>query len=360
MKELIFFLIGIVISALVVSGENSIPLVKLESQMTISYQESDFYFKRPWNIKIADDGSIFLLDEKQFLKFDASGKYLSNMHRYGEGPGESIYIRDYQLFPDKIIIYSSQPKKILILNISGNLLKEFKSSPATSPFKILSIEEEKIWTLVSNIKDDGKAVDGIIDIDLELCKKTFEGENIGTGLYFSEKTYLNKIPMGQGYQLRMSILVPVLFTTSKDGRLYVSNNQKYNIKQVDLVQGKIIKEFSAPFDPILYRRKPLEKGKQKSQLIEPDYFNDIQKIAMDDNILWVFTSKIFDGKGILVDRFSNDGEHIDRFYLKLPQVEFVQDIAVKPLALFKGFIFTVEKDRDENPRVVKYKWIRLD
>jgi hypothetical protein len=43
------------------------------------------------HIKTAPDGSIFVLDEKQFLKFDKKGKFIKNLFKKGQGPGEFLF-----------------------------------------------------------------------------------------------------------------------------------------------------------------------------------------------------------------------------------------------------------------------------
>ena len=53
----------------------------------------EYYFKNPRDLTIAPDGSLFLLDEFQVLHFDKAGKFVRNLYKKGQGPGEMSYVR---------------------------------------------------------------------------------------------------------------------------------------------------------------------------------------------------------------------------------------------------------------------------
>jgi len=355
MKALIILILVMSLPIWTAPVEKPIPVVKLKPQMTITYQEGDFYFKHPLSIKIADDGSIFLIDDKQFLKFNASGKFLANQQKAGEGPGEIIYIGFYQLLPGKIIIYSGQPSKIIVTTLDGTLLQEYKISKQSGPLMMVNLKEDHYWAFFPNFEFNGKPMNGFMEVNSELCSGTFDGKIKKTGIFFKEKYYLISHSAGKNTRLSLILIDKIHYAATKTGILFVANSPKYAINRIDLGEGKNLGEISAPYESVRYSEKPQDKDKPKSTIPTPEYFNDIQKLIMGDNILWVLTSKVVEGKGILVDQYSETGEHRKRFFLDLPQVTSALDIENKPITLYKDSLFTVETDDEDNPVVVKYE-----
>ena len=49
---------------------------------------SDFYFGWPNELRPGPDGSLLLRDRDQVLHFAANGKFLHNLFKKGQGPGE--------------------------------------------------------------------------------------------------------------------------------------------------------------------------------------------------------------------------------------------------------------------------------
>ncbi|MGB2763397.1 MAG: hypothetical protein WBC20_03200, partial [Candidatus Aminicenantaceae bacterium] len=46
-------------------------ILKLEEVFRITDESGDFYFRYPGDLKVAPDGTIFIADEDQFLKFSS-------------------------------------------------------------------------------------------------------------------------------------------------------------------------------------------------------------------------------------------------------------------------------------------------
>ena len=83
-------------------------VLKFRDEWVITDEGGDFYFKGPNHLQVADDGSVFVADEKQLLRFSPDGRFLKNIFKSGQGPGEigswfsylpaggSLFIRDGQ------------------------------------------------------------------------------------------------------------------------------------------------------------------------------------------------------------------------------------------------------------------------
>jgi hypothetical protein len=93
----------------------------------ITDENGEFFFKYPSSIKIAEDGSIFLTDDSQFLKFTSDGKFLKNIKKKGQGPGEiqSPFFY-YHLQDENIFIYDPMNIKIIFMDQEGKLIEEFR------------------------------------------------------------------------------------------------------------------------------------------------------------------------------------------------------------------------------------------
>ena len=103
-------------------------LVDLKEVLSIHDEGDAYYFKYPSILRIAPDGSIFVLDwrSNQLLQFDTNGKFLRNFFKKGQGPGELSLISYFCFEGNNIIIYDGRLQKILWLNFNGEAVKEFK------------------------------------------------------------------------------------------------------------------------------------------------------------------------------------------------------------------------------------------
>jgi hypothetical protein len=63
-------------------------VIRLSEVWRITDQGGEFYFQSPRRLQIADDGTIFVADEKEFLRFSADGKFIKDLFKSGQGPGE--------------------------------------------------------------------------------------------------------------------------------------------------------------------------------------------------------------------------------------------------------------------------------
>ncbi|MCP5048227.1 MAG: 6-bladed beta-propeller [bacterium] len=343
------------------TGSNAGRIVALNEVLRVTGDDDgDFYLKRPGKIKVAPDGGFFLVDGSQFLRFDTTGKYINNQQKKGEGPGEYVYMNDYHFSGTSIFIFAQRPSKIIITDLTGKLIKEQRLTRQMGFHRILGVQRDGYWAAGAEFGEFGKLKTGYFDVKRELMKGTFDGKTRAIGLMFKEKTYLMRQKMGDSFQIWILNAIPAFFATDKHRQLYVSNSREYKIQQVDLEKGKITGAFNRKYTRIPFQKENTEEAKKYDSAPAPDFFNDIRGIFINNDHIWVLTSTITKGKGLLVDVFSKEGVYTDNFYLPLPQVETPHDINRsnnfnKPITLYKNFLFTVETDDDDNPVVVKYK-----
>lgn len=111
-------------------SKNAGRVLKLEEIFRITDESDDFYFSWPLDLKVDSEGSFFLLDENQFLKFSADGEYLKNLFTKGQGPGEfenprylciselgNIYVAD--VFERKIEVFNQEGEYQRAINLKN-------------------------------------------------------------------------------------------------------------------------------------------------------------------------------------------------------------------------------------------------
>ena len=110
-------------------GEDDERVLNLHQVLRIEDVQADYYLKSPRDIQIASDGSLFVVDEDQLLKFDANGQFIKNLYKKGQGPGELEGISDLIISDDALIILQGQPNKIMLMSHDGEFIREFRPQP---------------------------------------------------------------------------------------------------------------------------------------------------------------------------------------------------------------------------------------
>lgn len=352
------FLIGI--SSPIIAN-TPIPVIQIKKVLEISDEggEKGFYFKRPSNIKIATDGSIFLIDENQFLRFDRAGKFLNNQQKKGAGPSEYVYIYNYDFSGEKIILLTGPTQKVIETDLNGKLLKEYRLEKNIAFLKVVNLSEEKIWFVGSMLRDLNKQELGKSRVEFELGYISQEGKIVESNIFFNEEWFLMKKTFGENVQIMMTSLVPIVYSSDKGNNLFISDSGDYKIHKVDLKRIKKTGDLTRKFERIPYEDEGLEEEKRRkdSRIPEPKYFNDILKLMVYDDYLFVLTAKVEKGKGVLVDIFFKDGKYFKSFYLQLPCFKRVKDVLVTPIVIDKEFIYTIETDEEDNKVLIKYESI---
>ena len=364
MKRIIFILLVVVTASLLTAAgttdKTAGRTAVLKEVLRIGDEGGDFYLKQPTRIKTAPDGSIFIMDDEQFLRFDKNGRFINNQQKKGEGPGEYLSLFDFTFLDNKIVLYSNQPAKIIETDITGTLLKEYRLERRMGFIRILNIDGDGYWLAQAGFEDIAKKNSGPFTLTLEISRGAYDGKTEKTGITFPEKWYMLKESSSKGVRMALISLSRSVFTMDGSSTLFASTSQPYGIQRVDLENKKVTGIIKRDYNSVPYSEKEPEEGEKENERSRPkdsipDFFSDVQYILIHNDHLWVLTSTVEKDKGVLVDVFTKDGKYTDHFYLPLPQVETANDLERKPMFLDGDCLFTVESDEDENPVVVKYK-----
>ena len=106
------------------SSRNAGRVVSLKEEMRIEDTGAGFFFKTPYTIRVSPRGDIFIKDgQEQALQFDPQGRFVRNLFKKGQGPGELTGLLDIWASPDRLYLLGFPPK-ILVFNYDGKLVNE--------------------------------------------------------------------------------------------------------------------------------------------------------------------------------------------------------------------------------------------
>jgi hypothetical protein len=336
-------------------SKNAGRVLQLTEELRITDTQGDFYFKSPDNIKIAPDGSIFVLDEEQFLKFDKNGKFIKNLFKKGQGPGEFQRIGNYLFSGNEIVVLQGGPNKIVRFNMLGELISEIRPEEGVS--KLITCLDDEYITARSSFPKLGKAGEEpeIIDIKWSLKLVTEDGKVENTNLEFPVKWYAKRLKNA----IIANFIVDFTAWPFMDKFLVIYHTQEYMLKLLDLECLQIVRTFTREYSKV--KHKPDKTGSVETRpniytLVPPvDYLNDVQKLFIQNKTIWVMTSTVDEKKGILVDVFNQQGEYVDNFYIPLQQHVEIEGLSQHPMTVSDDSLFIVEYDENDIPSVVKYK-----
>lgn len=336
-------------------------VVKIAEEWRITDEGAAFFLDRPHSIQPAGDGSIFLVDRDQILRFSAEGKFLKNILRLGQGPGEVtpqrggarpyLLVQGYDLY-----ISDTASKRCWRTDLDGRLGEEFSVPRSDRPGLIGVIKEGLLfWKLFFPPRRD--PVDGreliskgeFIDLPQTLTVAAWERGKEKDIFTVTNRTFVSP---------RMTYPAHMTAALSPDGRrFYFVLGLEYLVQEVDLASGTVVRKFKracqrVPPPP----RKPLEgraaqvneEDRRKGWLPpDPEFLADVPGLRVVGDLLWVSTSTRDEVKGTLIDVFDREGRYVDCFWTGKSWGP-----------VYDGFVFCSEKGPDAAVSVVKYKIVK--
>jgi hypothetical protein len=341
-------------------SKNAGRIVDLQDVLSIHDEGDAYYFKYPSNLKIAPDGSIFVLDwmSNQLLQFGTNGKFLRNFFKKGQGPGELSSVSDFFFEGNNIIIYDARLRKILWLNFNGEAVKEFKVRRKTRGFMFELYHQDTYYFIQYNVQFTMKKP-SYVDVPYYLTSISEDGNEAHKLTSFLLKAYV--VPgMGGGggvFNLEKMITAPLA-----NRYLFISHSAEYLVKLFDAATNKIIHSFNREYKRVKPSSDYKERMKKGSfgidgkEYTEPDrkYLNDIQNLFVNQKMLWVMTSTMDKKKGILFDVFDLEGRYVDKFYVKFTEENFPQG-GINRMAVAGEFLYQIETTPEETYVIKKYK-----
>ena len=312
----------------------------------------DYYFKGPRDLTIAPDGSLFLIDEFQVLQFDKAGKFVRNLHKKGQGPGEMSYVRACLTTEKNVIVHTASPDRLLFFDYSGRYEKEIPIRALTDnkyrlrPKTLLSSGGK--FYIQSADFPMAKGVPDYVEVPhtiLALDEATFESQELSS---FPTIWYI----VGDGGETGSYYISSFFAVPFRGQYLALSHTSEYLIKIYDPAADKVVREFRRAYE----RAKPdpptaldhMMVGGKRYPHPEQKFQSDVKVILTRGDQIWIVTSTRDKSKGVLIDVFDGKGTFIDNFYLKLPESALRQLRWSGYCTLDGDFLWVAESDAEED------------
>jgi len=338
-------------------NKNAGRILKLKEELRIDDVGDEFYFRNPQDIKVSPNGSIFILDENQLLHFNSSGKFIRNYFKSGQGPGETMNVREYLVDKDKLIIQGTG-SKIMIYDFAGRFVSEHSHHeiPAFSSLRLGFNNKYYFSSRNYPIMDKPSY--------LSLSKNKMisfspEDDKISSLMDFPTNIYtVLKKGKGRGI-INVEELIAVPF---KQKFLFLSHTGNYLIKLYDAEKNKVSRMFTRKF-PKIRITEEYEREKTSGLLMdgkpvkvrEMKFQDGVRWLFINNGNIWVMTSIKDKRNGTLFDVFTPEGEYIDNFYLKIPENQRRRIYGKWHFEIKDGSLYTIERTPESTYCIIRYR-----
>jgi hypothetical protein len=320
---------------------------------------SDYYFKWPHGIKTGPDGSLYLLDESQVLRFDKNGKYLQNLFKKGQGPGEVNNVSACLATDKSIAIHSPYPNKLVIFDDSGKYERETPVRSETRTMTTALLFRGGSFYLETREFPRAKGDPDFVDSPHAILAVDAATGAIKNLTSFVTRAFVVTSPAGGGGMFDITRLISVPF---KRGLLALTHTEEYLLKIYDPEADKITREFRRAYQRV--KPEPLTEEQKKGGMIidgkhygppELKFQNDVRNLLARGDEIWAVTSTRDKAQGVLVDVFDGEGIYRDCFWLKLPEAALASVLSPGQCALDGDFLWAVERSEDGTFGIKKYR-----
>ena len=339
-------------------NKNAGRILKLKEELRIDDVGDEFYFRNPQDIKVSPNGSIFILDENQLLHFDSSGKFIRNYFKSGQGPGETMQVREYLVDKDKLIIQDAG-SKIMNYEFSGRFVSEYSHHeiPVQSSLRLCF---ENTYYFSSR---DWPMIDKPSALTLlknKMISFSPENDKISSLMDFPTKVY---IAVSQKSRMRGMVNVEQLIAVPFQQKfLFLSHTGDYLIKLYDVETNKVLRMFTRKFPKIriteeyeLEKTSGLHIDGKPVKVREMKFQDGVRWLFINNGNIWVMTSIKDKRKGTLFDVFSPEGEYLDNFYLKIPENQRRRIYGKWHFEIKDGSLYTIERTPDSTYCIKRYR-----
>lgn len=358
----------------IIQAKNPGKIVKLRKIAAAHNGSGDFVFKKPYSLKLTDDGSFFLIDNGQVLKFGKDGAFEKTIVRKGQGPGEATYLYQLYLKNRELIVNTGFMVKLMVFDYSGNLIAEYRQRRSITETTGGFSTGESVFSIMGHTKSGDfvtrtKAYK--TKKDIKLNQKQYQIMLLSKENEWKKPLF--KIPVKALYFKTFSgmesIAVHSIESVCSDEFIFFCNTERYQIKRYRIDDNKVDATWKREYKPVLipgtgrgkyHWGERLITGSKNGKSIEHKApqrkdFIDIQQLLMVNGRLWVVTSAVDKENGVRVDVFDQNGTYIEYFYLSFPG-------SIDPYALYQtslhlngDMLLIRETDDDGNYVIVKYK-----
>ncbi len=352
---LLFFLVSVIVYAQQIiensrkpKNDNAGRVLELKEEMRIDGEGEDYYYNGAIDLQIDNSGNIYICDSgssqqrSHLLKFSPGGRFIKNLYRQGEGPGEIQSAYSFALSDSDVFLYDWIKRKMVVMSHDGKFKEEFKTkSVSLSDF----IGVFKDWLVFTKSEyPTERKTSKLYDVKNIIVFVSKDGQTERDFHTFLNKRFFVSPAQGWG----MMPWDPFIATMG-DGLLFVCCSSEYLIEVWNLESGEITARFKREFPRVRHKQEKWEKDfESKFNAPRKKFEHDIEDLIYDQGRLWVKTSTKDEKKGAMFDLFDSKGQFLDSFYM---------NIKGRILKIDGDFLYSAESDEDELPVIVKYRVI---
>jgi hypothetical protein len=307
-------------------------VLKVREKLRIRDIGDAFYFKGPRAPEIAPDGSVFIMEFRQLLRFSPEGEFLGNLIKPGQGPGEFEMPAGYLIEGDGVFVADMAANKVVHMTFEGRYLDERRLD---QEIQVLT----RGWYV--GLQSFRPRVSGV----LADMPHNFVCAARPNGTAWKTYAFLGKHYQNQNVHFPWD--TPRWVADAERDLVFISLSRKYGIKVLDLNAGRLIRSFGRDYPSLPYVVPPkVETIYAQAGVPTPDHSDDVLELFLPDANLWVRTSTVDARKGQLFDVFSAEGDFLDSFFVP---------VKGKILGIRGDTIFVAETAEDGTIAVVLYE-----
>ena len=331
-------------------SSNAGRVVSLKEVARITDETGKFLFVQPFAVFAGNDGSVYVQESKQLLKFDAQGRFVKNLLKRGQGPGElDDNLTDVVVREKDIILWSSNNYKFIRLDLDGRLIEDKKLVQGFLG-SLLGAFGGRCFFLryeMDKVKSRPK-ISGIFEAPRRLVIVPDSGEAVPTPVV---------MPMTEAIHfgsrsVSVSTISRAMPVAANERTVFLFHSPDYLIKLLDLETGEVVRSFRREYERVKYEVKT--PPGYPAELV-PRFHNDLCRLLWRNDRLWAVTSTFDPKKGILVDVFNREGRYLDNFYLPLFKIRRNNPQYYAPMAIWGNYLYLLEADEDDIISLIKYE-----
>ncbi len=317
-------------------------VVTLKEEMRIEDTGAGFFFKTPTRIRVSPRGNIFIKDgQEQALQFDPQGRFVRNLFKKGQGPGELTSLHDIWASPDRLYILG-QPPKILVYDYEGNLVRELPLRGGNLVGRFILADPANLLVYGPNFRNRAGSA-GFIDIPWDISEIAPDGASLKTIGSFPIRTFQEVQEGGATSGTSWNVLQVVALNGNS---FFLNYTPEYMVDHFVKDKQAVVLRFRRP-----YTREKRSSGGGISRSAgsgppPPEFWPDIYALHIVDGHLWVQTCTVTEEKGIVFDVFDSKGQYIDSFYIQSMMKNEDGGPARLSMTIVGGFAYFKEETSD--------------
>ena len=225
---------------------------------------SDYYFKWPHALAAGPDGGLLLTDVDQVLWFGGDGRFLGNLFKKGQGPGEMPWTGTPVAAGKAVVVYAVSPGKLVYFDAAGKYEKEIAARvEGRSGLSLIGylpgrfLFEGHEFPRVSGDPD-------FVDNPRTIYAVSEAGGPAAPLATFATRAWVVTAGGGGG-MFDVTSLIAIPF---QDKFLALTHTEDYLIKLFDPAANKVVREFRRPYARL--KGEPLTEAEKKGGIIIND------------------------------------------------------------------------------------------